>query len=261
MIQLAQALSSLPGWHSTLYDPVTAASDSGPGLNISWPGHNVSAWSDLASTPNAAEMLREGGHELAMHAVHQLNDIVRVLLTGGMDPSRGCAILFAMTITRAPHLRWQLEGTCGSQHVGTEVGQGGGVALSCHRVDPDVFRHPLKVQQCHPFDLCPVITTRLSSPCQHPPRDIKHPFSLPPTHVAPVCYCCSAGPSLDNAALSKRWPLCLDLAPYCGKSGDLLAAIAASLLQANGTAQVNRVSSLVKAGFWIVRVWDQGCGH
>jgi hypothetical protein len=41
---------------------------------------------------------------------------------------------------------------------------------------------------------------------------------------------------LSNAHLSKRWPLCLDLAPYC-KSGDLLAAITASILQANGTAQ------------------------
>eukprot|EP00197_Chlamydomonas_leiostraca_P013692 CAMPEP_0202862502 /NCGR_PEP_ID=MMETSP1391-20130828/3523_1 /ASSEMBLY_ACC=CAM_ASM_000867 /TAXON_ID=1034604 /ORGANISM="Chlamydomonas leiostraca, Strain SAG 11-49" /LENGTH=845 /DNA_ID=CAMNT_0049542051 /DNA_START=45 /DNA_END=2578 /DNA_ORIENTATION=+ len=44
------------------------------------------------------------------------------------------------------------------------------------------------------------------------------------------------GPELSNSHLMNRWPLCLDLGLYC-KSGDLLAAITASMLQANGSAQ------------------------
>lgn len=63
MVQLAYALSALPGWHTTLYDPArhdpTSGEDRGPGLNISWPGHNVSAWPDPTSTPTEAELLQE----------------------------------------------------------------------------------------------------------------------------------------------------------------------------------------------------------
>lgn len=154
MIQLAHGLSSLPGWHTTLYDPDAVSSDVGPGLNITWPGHNVSAWPDKGSTPSGAEQVLEGE---AWHSAGLL--------------------LLACMLQR----------------------QAAGIKCAC------------------------IVDSRSCPYCQHA------------LHAGPT--------SLDNAALSKRWPLCLDLAPYCGKGGDLLAAIAASMLQANGTAQVGHAQT------------------
>lgn len=68
MIQLAYALSALPGWHTTRYNPAAANDDRGPGLNISWPGHNAAAWPDVSSTPTESELLQEGEH-----CIHELS--------------------------------------------------------------------------------------------------------------------------------------------------------------------------------------------